>query len=253
MIFARFLLAFVTAVMAAVAFFPALSLSRSKRRAILLAVDVPILLSPLWIPAEVPLARFLAMLIAIALFVKLYDLHVAADREPRPTWRTFIAWLPNLSSIVLRKLDREPRPARSTNLRRLAWGSVGFVPGCVLLIVLSRIDWSGLPFLVEHSAKVLALFLTLVPAMSALVSILRLMGARARDPMDNPFAARTPADFWRRYNRPTQQFFYEDIFKPAGGLRSPIRATLITFAVSAVIHEYVFSIVIGRVEGYQTA
>ena len=54
-------------------------------------------------------------------------------------------------------------------------------------------------------------------------------------------------------SRPTQQFFYEDIFKPAGGLRSPIRATLITFAVSTLIHEYVFGIVIGRVEGYQTA
>jgi D-alanyl-lipoteichoic acid acyltransferase DltB (MBOAT superfamily) len=71
--------------------------------------------------------------------------------------------------------------------------------------------------------------------------------------MDNPFLARTPADFWRRYNRPAQQFLYEDVFKPVGGLRSPIRAVLLTFAVSALIHEYVFGISIGRVQAYQTS
>lgn len=50
-----------------------------------------------------------------------------------------------------------------------------------------------------------------------------------------------------------QQFFYEDVFKPAGGLRFPVRATLVTFAFSALVHEYVFGIAIGRVQGYQTA
>jgi D-alanyl-lipoteichoic acid acyltransferase DltB (MBOAT superfamily) len=71
--------------------------------------------------------------------------------------------------------------------------------------------------------------------------------------MDNPFAARTPADFWVRYNRPAGQFFYEDVFKPLGGLKSPVRATLGTFAVSAVLHEYIFWIAVGRVQGYQMA
>jgi D-alanyl-lipoteichoic acid acyltransferase DltB (MBOAT superfamily) len=71
--------------------------------------------------------------------------------------------------------------------------------------------------------------------------------------MANPFAARTPADFWKRYNRPAQQFLYEDVFKPLGGRRSPVRATLATFLVSAIIHEYVFDIAVGRVQGYQAA
>ena len=102
-------------------------------------------------------------------------------------------------------------------------------------------------------AKVAAFFLTLVPASAAAVAALRLLGGRVREPMDNPFAARTPAGFWKRYNRPAQQFFYEDVFKPLGGLRSPARATLGTFAVSAVIHEYIFDITVGRFQGYQTA
>ena len=38
---------------------------------------------------------------------------------------------------------------------------------------------------------------------------------------------------------------HEDVFKPLGGLRSPVRATLGTFAVSAVLHEFIFWIAVG--------
>jgi D-alanyl-lipoteichoic acid acyltransferase DltB (MBOAT superfamily) len=96
-------------------------------------------------------------------------------------------------------------------------------------------------------------FAWLDPATGAAVAVWRLLGGTARDPMNNPFASRTPADFWRRYNRPAQQFLYEDLFRPLGGQHSPIRATLATFAISALIHEYVFDIAVGRIQGYQTA
>jgi D-alanyl-lipoteichoic acid acyltransferase DltB (MBOAT superfamily) len=65
--------------------------------------------------------------------------------------------------------------------------------------------------------------------------------------------ASTPADFWRRYNRPVQQFFHEHVFLPTGGRRSPARATLLVFVISAVVHEYVFGIILGRVQGFQAA
>jgi D-alanyl-lipoteichoic acid acyltransferase DltB (MBOAT superfamily) len=71
--------------------------------------------------------------------------------------------------------------------------------------------------------------------------------------MDNPFAARTSADFWRRYNRPVTQFLRENVFGPAGGRRSAVRGAVAVFVVSALVHEYVFSMAIGRVQGYQTA
>ena len=190
---------------------------------------------------------------SIALAIKLYDLHLGARRGHRPDLRTFLAFLPNLASGVLRKLDGEPRPSRREDLARLLVFGLGSAPGAILLVGLFRVDWRWLPFAVEHCAKVIAFFLLLVPSTAAAVAAWRLLGGRAREPMDNPFAARTPADFWRRYNRPAQQFFYEDVFKPLGGLRSPVRATLGTFAVSAVLHEYIFWIAVGRVQGYQTA
>ncbi len=45
---------------------------------------------------------------------------------------------------------------------------------------------------------------------------------------------------------------YEDVFKPVGGRRSPIRGILVAFLVSALVHEYIFSIAIGQVQGFQT-
>jgi D-alanyl-lipoteichoic acid acyltransferase DltB (MBOAT superfamily) len=68
--------------------------------------------------------------------------------------------------------------------------------------------------------------------------------------MDRPLLAATPREFWRRYNRPAQQFIHDHIYRRIGG--PPARAILLTFAVSALIHEYVFGIVLGRVQGYQT-
>jgi D-alanyl-lipoteichoic acid acyltransferase DltB (MBOAT superfamily) len=71
--------------------------------------------------------------------------------------------------------------------------------------------------------------------------------------MANLFASQTPAMFWRRWNRPAQQFFHEYAFKPAGGQRWPVRSTLMTFAVSGLVHEYVFGITAGYFHGWQMA
>jgi D-alanyl-lipoteichoic acid acyltransferase DltB (MBOAT superfamily) len=69
--------------------------------------------------------------------------------------------------------------------------------------------------------------------------------------MLNPAMARTPADFWRRWNRPAQQFFHEYPFRAAGGAHRPIRGTLWAFVVSGLVHEYVFGIAAGAVQGWQ--
>jgi D-alanyl-lipoteichoic acid acyltransferase DltB (MBOAT superfamily) len=71
--------------------------------------------------------------------------------------------------------------------------------------------------------------------------------------MERPFSAHTPAEFWRRYNRNMQQFFWRNVFAIAGGRRAPVRTTLLVFVLSALMHELIFAIAVGRVQGYQTA
>jgi D-alanyl-lipoteichoic acid acyltransferase DltB (MBOAT superfamily) len=116
-----------------------------------------------------------------------------------------------------------------------------------------RTDWTDSPFAIEHVVKVTSLFAMLIPGGVAYSAAWRLSGHPALEMMVHPYVSRTPAEFWRRYNLPAQQFFYERVFKPSGGRRHPIRGTLLTFLVSALIHELLFAVVLLRVEGYQTA
>lgn len=252
MTLARFIIAFTSAFLAALLFFPALKLTRGKRAVVLAGLTAPIALSPLWIPLEVPVLRLFAAMIATALLLKLYDLHAARRQTLPPNFAGFVAFLPNLFSVVWRRLETEPDPTFHQNLIQLSqnlWKTTVAVLFCAWLF---RRDWSDVPFVVEHCAKALAFFLVLLPGSGLAVNLWRLAGGRARDFMDAPLLAATPAEFWRRYNRPAQQFFYEHVFKQAGARKSPVRATFFTFVVSALVHEYVFGISLGRVQGYQT-
>jgi hypothetical protein len=248
-----FAAAIVTAFTAAVLFHSTIRLGRARRLGVLGVVLAVMLLTPLIVPSNRPFLRWLSSVAAVALASKVYDLHIGANLGHRPDFWTYVWLLPNITIIVLRKLDDEPRPARLDDVIQLARCLALSTAGALLFAGTYFVDWRSWPFLVEHCVKVTAFFLLLVPAGAVASSAVRLLSGKAREMMHNPFAARTPADFWLRYNRPAQQFFYEDVFKFLGGRRAFLRATLATFAVSAIIHEYVFDIAVMRFQGYQTA
>jgi hypothetical protein len=237
----------------ATASYPALFFPARIRGRVFLAVCCSVLLFPLLVPLDRHLLRFFASLAAITVVVKLYDLHLESLSGSRPSLGPFASFLGNPFSLVRRRLAEETRPTARADLLRLCRGALGLAAGIGLLIGLFRVDWEGYPFLVEHAGKVAAFYVAVLSGLDTGAALWRLSGGWARDYMANPFAARTPADFWRRYNRPMQQFFWEDVFKPAGGLRAPLRTTLMVFVASAALHEYVFGIALGRVQGYQTA
>jgi hypothetical protein len=242
-------------------------IGRTKRRWVVWLAGLltlgTLLVGPLAMPADRRFLRFLAGLAAVTISVKLYDaildaLQGRAYGADRALWNesgfwAFSAFLPNVFLLVRRKAGTTPQPPGSKDLAQLFCAAITIVLGLVICVVVFRADWADWPFMFEHTVKVGVLFLVLIPLGSAASAGWRLLGGRALNFMDSPWAAQTPADFWRRYNRPAGQFLYEDVFKRAGGLRAPARATLVTFAVSAIVHEYLFSIAIGRVEGFQTA
>ncbi|TMQ01150.1 MAG: hypothetical protein E6L09_04445 [Verrucomicrobia bacterium] len=236
---------------AAISFIPALRTDRRGRTGVFVGLCVPILLAPLLVAAHATFARFLASVCSLLIWMKLFDLYLDAERTSKLSWRPLLAFLANWGSMVQRKLSAEQRPPPRENRVQLAF-NLPVLGLCVAIVWwLFRLDWSGSPFALEHSAKVIGLFSALIPAGAFATCIWRLAGGRTRDWFDAYFLARTPADFWRRYNRPVQQFFLQDVFNRAGGFRAPVRATLITFALSGLVHEYVFGLATGRVQGYQ--
>src|SRR4030095_12342010 len=103
----------------ALSFYPTLTWSRARRLPITVLAIVLIALTPLVIPATARFPRFFAAVIAIALMVKIYDLHRTCGPALRPTFAAYAAYLPNWLSVVWRKLHATPHPTRFENTRRL--------------------------------------------------------------------------------------------------------------------------------------
>jgi hypothetical protein len=244
----------------ALAFYPALRLPERRRFFVLLFLQLLILLSPLVIPTNARFLRLLGSIVAITFTLKLYDLHIGAAVGARPALPRFVVFLWNVFSLVDRRIDAHPDRPWPSPAARLVASAAATLAALALAYAVFRADWTRTSFALEHAAKVVGFFLVLFPFTAAIAVLWRLFLGPARDHMRNPFAARTPADFWRRYNRPTHEFLEEDVFKPAAGSRrgpdgrwAGLGAIVLTFLLSAVAHEYVFAVPIGRVQGYQTA
>lgn len=237
------------AVAAALAYYPARRLGGASRTLAWLASSAVVALSPCLIPLTSKPLRFVGSLIAITLLVKLYDVYMESRLALHMSLQSYLAYLPNGFWLVLRK---EPsRMLLIRDLMRLAWAAPASLLSVLIGVGLWRKDWSAVPFAFEHALKAASVVLAVVLIGTALAAAYRLLGGRALDPMTNPIAARTPADFWRRWNRPAQQFLTTYIFMPSGGLRRPVRATLVTFGMSGLIHEYVLGIAAGGIQGCQ--
>jgi hypothetical protein len=256
----RFLIALAGAFGIALACYPALQAPDRRRFRILLVAQLLILICPLLVPEPARFLRQLAAIAAITFTVKLFDLHVGACTGHRPTLYRLGVFLWNPFCLVDRRMKSHPDRFDAFVVSRLLWSVAATIAAAMLAVQVFRIDWTSYPFALEHVSKVVSFFLFLVPFTAVAEVGWRALIGPARDHMRNPFAARTPADFWRRYNRPVHEFFAADFFTPnasgtgrRGGGWPAAAAILLAFLVSAGVHEYVFAVPIGRVQGYQTA
>lgn len=248
MIWIRVLLAVAICVLATVGFYPALPARGSRRLVILLALAGAAALTPFLLPSAWVLSRFSIALFAGVMIMKMWDLHIGAESGSRPGFGQFLGFVFNPVLLVWRK---PVSPASTGNTRELLLALLTGTAAVLALGWLERRDWTGLPFLLQHVPVAFALFALVTAALDFASALTRLCGGRAADANDRPLLARTPAEFWRRYNRLVGQFLQEDFFRPMRGLRHPVRSTLAVFAVSGLLHEYLFWMAIGHSAGLQ--
>jgi hypothetical protein len=246
-----FAAAIVVASVAAILFFPALRFSGIARALAWLVSSMIVAASPCLIPQNSPVQRLIAAMVAIGLLVKLYDLFRSSDGNCPVGLRFYLAWLPNFFWLVACKVP--PSYPRNRDLKRLLRMSLLTTSSIATFVLVFRWDWDVYPVALEHGVKVVATYWVVVSVVGLGAVAYRLLGGLALDPMKTPVAAATPAEFWRRWNRPAQQFLQEHVFRPVGGFRRPMVATFATFVVSAAVHEYLFDIAVGRLQGWQTA
>ncbi|HZN64890.1 MAG TPA: MBOAT family O-acyltransferase [Tepidisphaeraceae bacterium] len=233
------------------AFFPALRLPQRARASLLAICVAAAVAAPLAIPPSATGLRFLAAVLAVAVVWKLYDLHRSPACGIRMGFAAYVAYLPNWFWFVCRRPPVSPPVAR--DVRRVLVSAPLLAGAIALAFLLFRANWPWAPFFLEHCIKVAVVFFAAIQIARVSASLWRLAGGVADDATANPMAARTPAGFWRRWNRPYWRFTREHVFEPLGGVRRPALATLAAFAVSGLFHEYVFGVAAGRVQGWQMA
>jgi len=234
------------------AFFLARRFTTQTRRLLLFLLTAIILSSPLLIrPPGATLLRFIMAAMAVQAAFRLYDLHRDSSASGARNCLTFAAYAFNPFAIALRRVKAEPpKPLRHNLTVFLTCTSLGGI-AIALTAFVFHIDWTRHPFVLEHCTKVISFMLIIQFLLNGLSAAFRLAGVPATTFAGNFFLSPTPAEFWRRYNRPVEQFFRQHVFRAAGGLHHPLRAILATFTLSAVIHEYAFDIAARRFLGYQ--
>ena len=205
--------------------------------------------SPLWLKGAVvlycPLMAF-----------RMLDLHVGIE-----DWRTrslgeWLMYLLHPAVIVYRLYKRQrPRP-RSESAWLLVRGLVEIGAGAVVLTWAFGREWGGAvwweSFWVEHAVKLAGIYLCVLDGgFVTLTALCRLVGSPVADGARNPILAVTPADFWRRYNMEAGRLLHADFFVPLGGWSRPLTAMVIVFLINGAYHEYLASMMVGRVLGYQ--
>jgi hypothetical protein len=176
----------------------------------------------LLIPAEHVILRAFALLVLVDLFLKLVDLgrrrrQVGVDAV---TWSDHVLFLLPFPWLLVvydrkRRAQRRATPG-SWDVVRLVAGAAVFTLCLVLMLLAERSAdlRSSLPL--EHVTK-LALFLVGIESLAqALCGLERLAGFDTTPIIDRAFLSRTPAEFWRRYNRRMHDWLQQNVFLSRG-------------------------------------
>lgn len=188
--------------------------------------------APWLLPAEERVLRFIVAVVAAAAFGRVVDAALGRDLLPRRA---------------------PPGRPRAPEGRRLALGLLALGAGAGGLALLHATRWTAHSFALDHAAKVLVFALVVEGLGQAGCGAGRLAGFDVAPVVDRALFARSPAEFWSRYNRVVGDWLRRWVFLPAGGRRRPVRAVLLTFFVSGALHEYFFLIPTGEVRGWQLA
>jgi hypothetical protein len=252
-----FVLAVAVAYAIAIAIFPAVRRGGASAILVVAPACVAIIAGLFIIPPEFRVHRAIAALFCVDLFFRLIDftrqslgggLHAVGWSH----YCRFLIPFPFLL-VVFGQKDRRLRPnyRAGSDVLRVVLGSIGVTLGFVLVFAAQHNYRLQASFALDHVTKLFIFVLTVESLAQAVCGLERLAGFNTRPLIDRGFLARTPAQFWRRYNTRVQPWLYWNVFLPSGGRRAPLRGVWATFLISALLHEFAFAIATSRVTGYQ--
>jgi hypothetical protein len=208
-------------------------------------------------PGEVMARAFSCLLCIDPLFRAVdYARQVRTGRIRPVSWGAYAFFLvpfPFLLTVFGQKRATAPPAIRAADAARLAAALSAF--GAAMLLCAASHRWATLreSFLLDHLTK-MVLFIVAVESASRVLALgERLAGFETVPIVDRAWLARTPGEFWFRYNQRVRDWLHVNVFVPCGGRRSRAWGVAAAFLVSAIFHEFFFALATSRLDGYQFA
>lgn len=248
---------FLIAYAAAAGAWAARGLRTGPRRAVLIPLAAVGFVVPCFAP-DAPLWLKGAVVLECPLLAfRLLDLHIGIDDWRKRSLGEWLAYLLHPAVVVYRLYKRQGPKPRGEAALLLARGLLEIAAGAAVLTWAFGREWGGGGagwFWVEHAVKLAGIYLCVLDGgFATLTGLCRLVGSPVADATRHPILAVTPADFWRRYNMEAGRLLHANMFVPLGGRSRPVPAMVAVFLINGVYHEYLASLMIGRVLGYQLA
>lgn len=223
---------------------------RRRTRAVMTMGLCLVLYALPWFTGGHIVCRGLTALVCCAVFApKLLDAATAPTVWKTRTLGDWASYLINPFVLCFRRhlLDR-PRPASANRALCLRGAAQIGVGGAVLYWAFTT-DWDNGLFWLEHGTKLVGVYLALFDGgFVAINGLLGVCGGAYMVFCRHPVLARTPADFWRRYNRDAGRFLTEHVYARLGWL--PVSARIgMVFMANGLLHEYLVLAICGRVVG----
>lgn len=230
--------------------------TRPRWAAVVIAI---VLLSsvPLFVPFTSVRLRALVAFLSTDVLCKLVDAarRVREYQSPAATFADWLRFLVPFPVLLVTGEERQAARQLTTPLPvaavRAGIGLVLFLLCWVVLFTLHPNPVLKSSFALDHVVK-MTLFVGTLEVISLLaLGLDRLAGFETRPLMNRIWAARTPAEFWLRYNTRIHAWLTRNLFIPIGGFRRPVMGVVVVFFVSALLHEVAFDLALSRVDGSQ--
>ncbi len=217
-------------------------------------VGVAVLFTPMLIPGQHVMPRAWACMLSVELFFKTSD-YVSQRRQGSIEDKRFLRYagfLVPFPVFLVRFGERHRGSQFTLSGCREAVVAGGIVLLCFILLgLMSGIASVRTSFLLDHSLKFVVFTLAIESLARLLHGLERMAGYNTRPLIDDAWRSRTVGEFWDRYNTRVHSWFEHNVFLPLNARRAPVRAVIVTFLLSAILHEIGFAIATSRIDGYQ--
>jgi hypothetical protein len=258
-ILVRFTWSIATAYIVAIAVWPLL---KGRTHCSLVGTVLSIIgisLCPALIPPENVMARAISCLLCIDPLFRVLDYarQLRKGTVKPVTWRAYWKFL--IPFPFLLTVFREKQQAKPTihfermDVARLVVSLSAAAMALFLCMQSRQVAALRESFLLDHLTKLLLFTIGVESASQAQVACERLSGFDTAPIINHAYLARTPAEFWFRFNQRVRQWLSANVFVPCGGRRWPRVGIFIVFLVSAIFHEFFFALATSRLDGYQFA